>query len=131
MIIKDNLIRLRSFEYSSINKAIVKIKSLSQKHDILLGGTICLPTKTTKYTLLRSPHVNKQSREQFEIRRHSRLLRIKSSDKEKVISLLKEVKDTCLVGITLKITSSFLKQEIALESCSKIQDLKSLMVPIN
>jgi small subunit ribosomal protein S10 len=130
LIIKDNLIRLRSFEYSSINKAIIKIKLLSEEHGILLGGVICLPTKKTKYTLLRSPHVNKQSREQFEIRKHTRLLRIKSSNKEKIISFIEEVKEICPVGVTLKITSGSLKKKTPLELRLKTQDLESLMSSI-
>ena len=130
MIIKDNLIRLRSFEYNSINKAIIKIKLLSEEHGILLGGVVSLPTKKTKYTLLRSPHVNKQSREQFEIRKHTRLLRIKSSNKEKVISFIEEVKKICPVGVTLKTTSGFLKEKAHLELRLKTQDLESLMSPV-
>lgn len=110
---------MRSFEYVSINKVIIKIKLLSEKYGILLGGVVCLPTRKSKYTLLRSPHVNKKSREQFEIRKHSRLLRIKSSSEEKINFFIKEVKNICPAGVTLKITSDFPEEEKYLELCSK------------
>ena len=85
--------------------------SLSKEHNITLGGVIPLPTKKTRITLLRSPHVNKQSREQFETRRHSRLLKVKSSDQDTIIAFLKEVEDTCPVGVTIRATLGFMKKD--------------------
>ena len=105
--LKDSLIRLKSFEHGSLNDTVDKIKVLSKEHNISLGGVVPLPTKKTKMTLLRSPHVNKQSREQFEIRKHSRVLRVETLDKEKVLAFLKEVSNTCPVGVTIKTTLGF------------------------
>ena len=85
-----------------------KIKVLSKEHNILLGGVVPLPTKKTKFTLLRSPHVNKQSREQFEIRKHSRVLRVETLDKDKVLAFIKEVGHSCPVGVTMKTTLGFI-----------------------
>ena len=107
MKLKDSLIRLKSFEHGSLNDTVDKIKVLSKEHNISLGGIVPLPTKKTKMTLLRSPHVNKQSREQFEIRKHSRVLRVETLDKDKVLAFLKEVSNTCPVGVTIKTTLGF------------------------
>jgi small subunit ribosomal protein S10 len=89
------------------------MEALSKEHNITLGGVIPLPTKKTRITLLRSPHVNKQSREQFETRRHSRLLKIKAYNQDTVIAFLKEVEDTCPVGVTIRATLGFMKKEDA------------------
>ena len=89
------------------------MKVLSKEHNVTLGGMIPLPTKKTRITLLRSPHVNKQSREQFETRRHSRLLKIKAFDQDTVIAFLKDVEDTCPVGVTIRATLGFMKKEDA------------------
>ena len=88
-----------------------KIKALSKEHHIPLGGLVPLPTKKTKLTLLRSPHVNKQSREQFEIRKHSRLLRVETVEKRKVLTFLKEVRKTCPLGVTIKTTLGFMPKD--------------------
>lgn len=106
--LKDSLIRLRSFEHGSLNETVDKIKVLSKEHNIPLGGVVPLPTKKTKFTLLRSPHVNKQSREQFEIRKHSRVLRVETLDKDKVLAFIKEVGHSCPVGVTMKTTLGFI-----------------------
>jgi small subunit ribosomal protein S10 len=69
-------IKLESFDYKSLNiscqKIIEKIKSTETK----IVGPISLPIKKRIYCVLRSPHVNKDAREHFEIRIHSRILEI-------------------------------------------------------
>ena len=108
---KDSLIRLRSFSYDTLNETVGRMDALSKEHNITLGGVIPLPTKKTRITLLRSPHVNKQSREQFETRRHSRLLKVRASDQDTIIAFLKEVEDTCPVGVTIRATLGFMKKD--------------------
>ena len=108
---KDSLIRLRSFSYDTLDETVSRMDTLSKEHNITLGGVIPLPTKKTRITLLRSPHVNKQSREQLETRRHSRLLKVKASDQDTIIAFLKEVEDTCPVGVTIRATLGFMKKD--------------------
>jgi small subunit ribosomal protein S10 len=67
-------------------KAIVQTV---QKSGAKVSGPIPLPTRTNKYTVLRSPHVDKKSREQFEIRTHKRLLDILEPTQQTIDALMK------------------------------------------
>jgi len=86
------------------NKILKKAKIM----DILIKGPIYLPTKTSRFTVLRSPHVNKTAREQFELVVHKRLFVIcfkldSTVDKKKALAFINFVKKFC-VGIQLKVT---------------------------
>ncbi|RLE39826.1 30S ribosomal protein S10 [Candidatus Woesearchaeota archaeon] len=67
-------IKLKAFEHSTLDRSAEEIVKTAKRTGAEVSGPIPLPTKRTVYTVLRSPHVNKKSREQFEIRVHKRLI---------------------------------------------------------
>lgn len=69
-------IKLKAFDHELLDKSVVEIVNVVKKTGANVSGPIPLPTKTTRFTVLRSPHVDKKSREQFEIRIHKRLIEI-------------------------------------------------------
>lgn len=69
-------IRLKAYDYSIIDKSAQEIVETAKKTGAVVRGPIPLPTKIERYNLLRSPHVNKTSREQLEMRTHLRLMDI-------------------------------------------------------
>jgi len=74
---KDKIrVRLRGFDVELIDQSAKSIVQTVQKSGAKVSGPIPLPTRTNKFTVLRSPHVNKKSREQFEMRTHKRLIDI-------------------------------------------------------
>jgi small subunit ribosomal protein S10 len=74
---KDKIrVRLRGFDAELIDQSAKSIVQTVVKAGSKVAGPIPLPTRISKYTVLRSPHVNKKSREQFEMRTHKRLIDI-------------------------------------------------------
>ena len=69
-------VRLRGFDVELIDQSAKSIVQTVLKAGARVSGPIPLPTKVNKFTVLRSPHVNKKSREQFEMRTHKRLIDI-------------------------------------------------------
>ena len=69
-------IKLKSYDHNLVDKSSEKIVRAVKTTGAVVSGPIPLPTKREIYTVLRSPHVDKKSREQFEIRTHIRLLDI-------------------------------------------------------
>ena len=69
-------VRLRGFDVELIDQSAKSIVQTVLKAGARVSGPIPLPTRINKYTVLRSPHVNKKSREQFEMRTHKRLIDI-------------------------------------------------------
>jgi small subunit ribosomal protein S10 len=69
-------IRLKGYDYKLLDESAVKIVETVKRSGARVSGPIPLPTSINKYTVLRSPHVDKKSREQFEIRTHKRLIDI-------------------------------------------------------
>ena len=65
-------IRLKAFDYKLIDQSAQEIVDTAKRTGAIVKGPIPLPTKKERYDLLRSPHVNKKSRDQFEIRTHLR-----------------------------------------------------------
>ena len=63
-------IKLKSYDYRLIDKSADKIVRAVKQTGAVVSGPIPLPTKRSVFTVLRSPHVDKKSREQFEIRTH-------------------------------------------------------------
>ena len=72
-------IKLKSYDYRLIDKSADKIVRAVKQTGAVVSGPIPLPTKRSVFTVLRSPHVDKKSREQFEIRTHKRLIDILNS----------------------------------------------------
>ena len=69
-------IRLRGFDYRVLDQSVVEIVETVRRSGARVVGPIPLPTRIEKFTVQRSTHVDKKSREQFEIRTHKRLLDI-------------------------------------------------------
>ncbi len=69
-------IRLKAFDFRLLDQSTRQIVDTAKRTGAKIIGPIPLPTRISKYTVLRSPHVNKKSREQFEMRAHKRLVDI-------------------------------------------------------
>ena len=69
-------IRLKAYDYRLLDQSAQEILQTAKRTGAKVSGPIPLPTKISKYTVLRSPHIDKRSREQFEMRIHKRLLDI-------------------------------------------------------
>jgi small subunit ribosomal protein S10 len=69
-------IRLKAYDHKVLDQSAMKIVETAKRTGAKISGPIPLPTEKDVYTILRSPHVNKDSREQFEIRTHKRLIDI-------------------------------------------------------
>jgi small subunit ribosomal protein S10 len=69
-------VRLRGFDVELIDQSAKSIVGAVTKVGAKVSGPVPLPTRINKFTVLRSPHVNKKSREQFEMRTHKRLIDI-------------------------------------------------------
>ena len=69
-------IRLKAYDYSLIDRSAQEIVETAKRTGAVVKGPIPLPTKIERFNILRSPHVNKTSREQLEIRTHLRLMDI-------------------------------------------------------
>lgn len=82
-------IKLRSYDHMLIDKSAEKIIRTVKSTGAVVSGPVPLPTRKVVYTVLRSPHVNKKSREQFESRSHSRLIDILSTSSKTVDALMK------------------------------------------
>ena len=82
-------IRLKAFDHEIIDQSTKKIVETVTRTDATVRGPIPLPTAKNKWTVLRSPHVDKKSREQFEIRTHKRLIDIFEPTPQTVDALMK------------------------------------------
>ena len=82
-------IRLKSFDHRMIDRSAADIVRTARNTGAKIVGPIPLPTKKRIYTVLRSPHVDKTSREQFEIRTHKRMLDILEPTQQTVDQLMK------------------------------------------
>jgi len=82
-------IRLKAYDYKLLDRSAVEIVETAKETGAKIAGPIPLPTVINKYCVLRSPHVDKKSREQFEIRTHKRLLDIIDPTQQTVDALMK------------------------------------------
>ena len=82
-------IRLKGFDYRLIDKAAGEIAETAVRTGSRVSGPIPLPTKIERYSVNRSPHVDKKSMDQFEIRTHKRLLDIVDPTPQTVDALMK------------------------------------------
>ncbi|MGQ9559593.1 MAG: 30S ribosomal protein S10 [Candidatus Oleimicrobiaceae bacterium] len=82
-------IKLRAYDHRLLDKSTEKIIQTAKNTGAEISGPIPLPTRRTVYTVLRSPHVDKKSREQFETRIHKRLIDIHNSTPKTVDALMK------------------------------------------
>jgi len=82
-------IRLRAFDHRMLDQSTNEIVNTAKRTGALVRGPIPLPTHIAKFTVNRSPHIDKKSREQFEIRTHKRLLDITEWTPQTVDALMK------------------------------------------
>ena len=82
-------IRLRAYDHRLIDKTVQELVATAKRTGAKVVGPIPLPTRINKYTVLRSPHVDKKSREQFEVRTHKRLVEIVSPTPDTMEALTK------------------------------------------
>lgn len=82
-------IRLKAFDYKLLDQSTREIVDTAKQTGAKVVGPIPLPTQISRYTVLRSPHVDKKSREQFEIRTHKRLLDIMDPTQQTIDQLMK------------------------------------------
>jgi len=82
-------IKLRAYDYRVLDLSVQEIVQTAKNTGARVAGPIPLPTELNKFTVLRSPHVDKKSREQFEMRTHKRLVDIIEPTQQTVDSLMK------------------------------------------
>lgn len=82
-------IKLKSYDYNLVDKSAEKIVKTVKMTGAVVNGPIPLPTKKKVFTVLRSPHVNKKSREQFQLCSYKRLLDIYNTTSKTVDSLMR------------------------------------------
>ena len=81
-------IRLKAYDHKLLDVSAVQIVDTAKRTGARVSGPIPLPTEKSVYTIMRSPHVNKDSREQFEMRTHKRLIDILEPTPKTVDSLM-------------------------------------------
>ena len=94
-------VRLESFNHELLNISCQKIKDITQTNNVDNIGVVSLPTDKRIYCVLRSPHVNKDSREHFEIRTHKRIIEIYYDASVNIFDLL--VKSDLPPGVLYRI----------------------------
>ena len=82
-------IRLKAYDHRLLDQSATEIVDTAKRTGARVAGPIPLPTRINRFTVLRGPHVDKKSREQFEIRTHKRLLDILEPNQETLAALMK------------------------------------------
>ena len=82
-------IRLKAYDHKLLDQSAAEIVETARRTGAKVAGPIPLPTRINKFTVLRSPHIDKKSREQFEVRTHKRLLDILEPTPQTVDALMK------------------------------------------
>jgi len=82
-------IRLKAYDHAMLDQSAGEIVRTAKRTGATVSGPVPLPTNRRVYTVLRSPHVDKKSREQFEVRTHKRLIDILNSTPQTVDALMK------------------------------------------
>ena len=82
-------IKLKAYDHKLLDRSVAEIVETTRRTGAKVVGPIPLPTMKNKWTVLRSPHVDKKSREQFEIRTHERILEILEPTPQTVDALMK------------------------------------------
>jgi small subunit ribosomal protein S10 len=95
-------IRLKGYDHKLLDKATLEIVDTAKRTGASIAGPIPLPTSINKYCVLRSPHVDKKSREHFEMRTHRRLLDILEPTQQTIDALMK-LQLSAGVGVEIKL----------------------------
>lgn len=97
-------IRMEAYDHSVLDQSAAEIVDTAKRTNSVVHGPIPLPTRIERYTVLRSPHVDKKSRQQFEIRTHKRLIDIVQAT-AKTIEALNKLSLPAGVDIKIKATT--------------------------
>src|SRR5438046_8839424 len=100
-------IKLKSYDHATLDQSASEIVRTARRTGAITSGPVPLPTKKTVYTVLRSPHVDKKSGEQFEIRIHERLVDITRSSAH-TLEALEQTDSAAGVAIEIKPTQRLL-----------------------
>jgi small subunit ribosomal protein S10 len=95
-------IRMEAYDHEVVDKSAADIVDTAKRTGARVAGPIPLPTRIERYTVLRSPHIDKKSREQFEIRTHKRILFI-SEPTAKTIDAISKLNLPAGVDIRIKV----------------------------
>jgi len=82
-------IRMDAYDHEALDQSSAEIVETARRTGASVAGPVPLPTRVERYTVLRSPHIDKKSREQFEIRTHKRLILIADTTNETIDKLSK------------------------------------------
>ena len=82
-------IKLKAFDHKLLDQSVAEIVETAKRTGAKVAGPIPMPTRIRRFTVLRSPHVDKKSREQFEQRTHMRLLDIHEPTQQTIDALMK------------------------------------------
>jgi small subunit ribosomal protein S10 len=82
-------LKLKAYDHRVLDRSVASIVDAVKRTGAEIRGPIPMPTRIKRYTVLRSPHINKDSREQFEIRIHTRMIEILSATSDTIDSLMK------------------------------------------
>lgn len=82
-------IRMEAYDHDILDKSALELVDAAKKTGATVSGPVPLPTRIERYTVLRSPHIDKKSREQFEMRTHKRLIYILDTTPKTVEALTK------------------------------------------
>jgi small subunit ribosomal protein S10 len=95
-------IRLKAYDHRILDQSALQIVDTAERMGAKVAGPVPLPTRIEKFTVIRSPHIDKDSREQFEIRTHKRLIDILEPT-QKTISALMSLNVPAGVDIEIKL----------------------------
>ena len=95
-------IRMEAYDHESLDSSALDIVDTAKRSGAQVSGPVPLPTRIERYTVLRSPHVDKKSREQFEIRTHKRIIYI-SDPTPKTVDALSKLNMPAGVDIRIKV----------------------------
>lgn len=95
-------IRLKAYDHRILDQSAAQIVDTAERMGAKVAGPVPLPTRIERYTVIRSPHIDKDSREQFEIRTHKRLIDILEPT-QKTISALMNLNVPAGVDIEIKL----------------------------
>jgi small subunit ribosomal protein S10 len=102
MIQQDIKIRMEAYDHEALDKSALELVDTAKRTGARVQGPVPLPTRIERYTVLRSPHIDKKSREQFEIRTHKRILYI-SEPTAKTIDAISKLNLPAGVDIRIKV----------------------------
>ncbi|MCA9729767.1 MAG: 30S ribosomal protein S10 [Candidatus Eisenbacteria bacterium] len=89
MAVQKIKIKLKSYDHAVLDRSAGEIVKTAKRTNAITAGPIPLPTKRSVFTVNRSPHVDKKSREQFEMRVHKRLIEITQASQQTMDALMK------------------------------------------